>query len=100
MAPTPAWITRTRTSSLEIFSSALLHGLGGALDVSLDDDGQLLHIVGGHLVEQVIQGDLGVSGKLLFLGLGGTLVGQLTGQALVLNSARTARRLRALRSGR
>ena len=79
---------------------ALLDGLGGALDVRFDDDGQFLHIVGSHLVKQVIQCDLGVGGKLLLLGLGGALVSQLTGEALVLRQPRTARRPRGPRSSR
>ena len=69
----------------ELFQ-ALFHSFGAALNVSLDNNGQFLHIVLGHLVKQVIQGDLGVSSKLLFLGFGGTLVSQFTGQAFILNS--------------
>ena len=67
------------------FLQALLDGFGRALHIRLDDDGQLLHIVGSHLVKQVIQRDLGVGGKLLFLRLGGAAVRQLTGKALVLD---------------
>src|SRR5699024_10582684 len=49
----------------------LLDGFGRALDVGLDHDGQLLHVVLGHLGEQVIQGDLLEGGELLFAGGGG-----------------------------
>ena len=63
----------------------LLDGLGRALDVGLDHDGQLFHVVLGHLGEQVIQGDFLEGGELLFAGGGGALFGQLTGQALVLD---------------
>ena len=44
IAPTPPWMTLTRTSSLESFSSDLLHRLHRALDVGLDDDVQILHL--------------------------------------------------------
>ena len=64
---------------------ALLDGLGGALHVSLNDDGQLLHIVLSHLAEQVIQSDLLEGGELLLLGGSDALLGQLTGQTLVLD---------------
>jgi len=64
---------------------ALLNGLGRALHVSLNDDGQLLHIVLSHLAEQVIQSDLLEGGELLLLGGSDALLGQLTGQTLVLD---------------
>ena len=64
---------------------ALLDGLGGALHISLDDNGQLLHIVLCHLAEQVIQSDLLEGGELLLLGSGNALLCQLTGQTLVGN---------------
>ena len=57
---------------------ALLDGLGGALHISLDDNGQLLHIVLCHLAEQVIQSDLLEGGELLLLGSGNALLCQLT----------------------
>ena len=72
MAPTPAWMTRTRTSSLESFSKALLYGLGAALHVGLDNDGKLLAFALGDLAEQVIQRNLLVCAELLFLLLGST----------------------------
>ena len=53
----------------------LLDGFGRALNVGLDHDGQLLHIVLGHLGEQVIQGDFLEGGELLFTGGGGALLG-------------------------
>ena len=70
---------------MEIFSRLLLDGLGRTLHVGLDHDGQFLHVVLGHLAEQVIQGDLLEGGELLLLGGSDALLGQLTGQALVLN---------------
>ncbi len=57
-APTPPWMTWTRTSSLESFSRRLLDGLDRALHVGLDDDVQLLALALGDLAEQVIQSDL------------------------------------------
>ena len=100
MAPTPAWMTRTRTSSLEIFFKALFYGLGAALHVGPDNDGKLLAFALGDLAEQVIQRDLLVCAELLFLLLGSTAVGQLTGQLLVVLRRRTDRRRRHLRQAR
>ena len=64
----------------------LLHSLGRALHVGLDHDGQFLHVVLCHLAEQVIQRDLLEGGELLLLGGSDALLGQFTGQTLVLNS--------------
>ena len=58
MAPTPPWMTRTRTSSLQSFSSDCLHRLYGALHVGLDDQVQVLHLTGLDLAEQILQRDL------------------------------------------
>ena len=44
MAPTAQWMTRTGPSSLESFLQRGLDRLGGALDVCLDDDVQILHL--------------------------------------------------------
>ena len=70
------------------------------LHVGLDHDGQFLHIVLGHLAEQVIQRDLLEGGELLLLGGSDALLGQLTGQTLVLNGLEQVARLREQRSGR
>ena len=84
MAPTAQWMTRTRTSSLDSFSRDCLHRLGGALDVGLDDDVQVLHLAGLDLAEQILQGDL-AHWRLLapWLLLGLALLHQLPGHALV-----------------
>ena len=64
---------------------ALLHSLGTALHVRLHDDVQLLALALSDLAEQVIQSGLLVAGELLLLGFLGALVGQFTGQALILH---------------
>ena len=83
MAPTPAWMTRTRTSSLLSLTRAGLDGLCGALDVGLDDEVQLLHLALLHLGEEVVQGDLLVQLVEVVLDLLLALLDQLTGHALV-----------------
>ena len=62
-----------------------LHGLGGALDVGLDDDVQVLDLALLDLAEQIVQADLllhaaGSSHLLVVL----ALLHQLTGHALSL----------------
>lgn len=76
---------------------ALFYGLGAALHVGLDNDGKLLAFALGDLAEQVIQRDLLVCAELLFLLLGSTAVGQLTGQLLVFYGVEQIARRRHLR---
>ena len=63
----------------------LLDGFGGALNVGLDDEGQLLDLALLDLAEEVFEGDLLVGLELLFLLLGAALFDQLAGEALVLD---------------
>ena len=62
---------------------AALHRLGGALDVGLDDDVQVLDLAGLDLAEQVLQADLLNGGVGLGLCLLLPLLHQLPGQTLV-----------------
>ena len=67
------------------FSRGGLHRLGGALDVGLDDDVQVLQLALLDLGEQIVQGDLlgGGGGGHLVLVL--ALLHQLPGHALVVH---------------
>ena len=75
---------------------ALLHSLGRALHVRLHNDAKLFALALGNLAEQIVQRDLLIAGKLLFLGLGCALVGQLAGQLLVLHRVKDVARGRHL----
>ena len=67
------------------FLQRSLHSLSGALDVSLDDNVQVLHLTGLDLAEQILQGDLthGTAGRILQIVL--ALLHQFAGHALVSN---------------
>ncbi len=77
-------------SDLDFLVGELFEGLAdsldGAVDVRLDDDGQLLHLALGDLGEEVVEGDLLIGLELLFLLLEASLVDELAGKALILNA--------------
>ena len=53
--PTPVWITLTRTSGCWIFPELADQRLDGALDVALEDDVEVLHAAGLHLLEERLE---------------------------------------------
>ena len=72
----------------------VLEGLDGTLDVSLDDEVELLDLGIGHGVEEVLKRDVLDAVLLLDTGLQGTLVGEVAGITVVLEDTELVARAR------